>query len=347
MLLKNELLKILVTGAAGFIGYHLIEALLTQEHEVVGLDNLNAYYDITLKRERIANLGIPKAESLQEDVPVAGKKGFTFFKTDITHTVFINQLFQKQHFEIVVHLAAQAGVRYSITHPDEYISSNINGFYTVLTACKEYNIDHFIYASSSSVYGNTKKIPFSVQDAANEPISLYAATKKTNELLAYSYSHLYTIKTTGLRFFTVYGPWGRPDMAYYKFANAIAKEMPIPVFNHGNLERDFTYIDDIVTGIMHIVSKGFVSNTSNAAYALYNIGNGKPVQLMDFINILEDGMGKKAQVQMLPMQDGDVFRTWADIDDLKKNYGYAPSTDIRVGLSHFINWHTKYHAQRG
>lgn len=337
-------MKILVTGAAGFIGYHLIEALLSQEHEVVGLDNLNTYYDVSLKRDRIANLGISKDVSLLENFPHAGKNGFTFFKTDITHTIFINQLFDNHHFEIVIHLAAQAGVRYSITHPDEYISSNINGFYTVLTACKEHNIGHFIYASSSSVYGNTKKIPFSIQDATNEPISLYAATKKTNELLAYSYSHLYDMKTTGLRFFTVYGPWGRPDMAYYKFAHAIAKELPIPVFNHGNLERDFTYIDDIVTGIMHMVAKGFVSNTTNTAYALYNIGNGKPVKLLDFINILEDQMDKKALLQMLPMQDGDVYRTWADINDLKKNYGYEPNTTISAGLSQFITWHKKYHS---
>lgn len=337
-------MKILVTGAAGFIGYHVIQALLGQQHTVVGVDNLNAYYDIDLKRDRIDNLGISKNLELEKDTPNVGKNGFIFFKTDITHSIFIKELFRLNRFEVVIHLAAQAGVRYSITNPDEYVKSNIDGFYNILAASKENKIDHLIYASSSSVYGNTKKIPFSIEDDTSEPISLYAATKKANELLAYSYSHLYRMKTTGLRFFTVYGPWGRPDMAYYKFADAINKGDAIPVFNHGNLERDFTYIDDIVTGILHMVSKGFVSNTKNNTYALYNIGNGKPVKLMNFIAVLEQKLGKKAELQMLPMQDGDVHRTWANIDDLKNNYGYTPSTPIAIGLSHFITWHKKYHS---
>lgn len=340
--LKLNLLKILITGAAGFIGYHLVKSLLEQNHEIIGLDSINDYYDIKLKQSRLENLGIHQAADLPANVSQSGNKGFTFYKTDITDAAFLKSLFDIYSFDTVVHLAAQAGVRYSITHPDTYITSNINGFYNVLANCKNTNVNHFIYASSSSVYGNTKEIPFSVTNPTNEPVSLYAATKKTNELLAHSYSNLYNLKTTGLRFFTVYGPWGRPDMAYYKFAEAINQETPIPVYNHGNLERDFTFIDDIVEGINRIVTKGFISNTSNSNYALYNIGNGKPVKLMDFIGALEKQMGKVAKLQMLPMQSGDVYKTWADINDLKNNYGYAPTMDIKSGLATFVAWHKQY-----
>jgi UDP-glucuronate 4-epimerase len=335
-------LKILVTGAAGFIGYHLIKTLATQSHTIIGLDNINDYYDVALKRARIGKLGIAKSLHLSADNAYEGNHGFVFYKTDITNTIFIKQLFKEHSFDVVVHLAAQAGVRYSITHPDQYIKSNIDGFYNILSCCKEEKIGHFMYASSSSVYGNTKEGPFTILSATDEPISLYAATKKTNELLAHSYSHLYNLKTTGLRFFTVYGPWGRPDMAYYKFANAIRQGNAIPVYNHGNLERDFTYIDDIIQGINLIISKGFIANTQNKNYAIYNIGNGLPVKLMDFIRILEEQLGQKAALKMLPMQDGDVYRTWADISELKTNYDYTPTTQITVGIDHFVKWYTKY-----
>lgn len=336
-------MKILITGAAGFIGYHLAKSLMLQNHIIIGLDNINDYYDVALKRARIENLGIRKDLNLKTDTAYKGSSEFIFYKSDITNLPFLKQLFKEHTFEVVIHLAAQAGVRYSISNPDEYIKSNIQGFYNVLSCCKEAQIAHFMYASSSSVYGNAQEVPFRTDQITDKPISLYAATKKTNELLAYSYSHLYDLKTTGLRFFTVYGPWGRPDMAYYKFANAISKGEAIPVYNHGNLERDFTHISDIIQGIGLILSKGFISNTENEHYAMYNIGKGSPVKLMDFIGIVEKELNKKAIQNMLPMQDGDVYRTWADITDLQNNYGYQPSTAIEDGIADFAAWYTKYH----
>ena len=313
---------------------------------IIGLDNINDYYDVALKRARIENLGIRKDLNLKTDTAYHGSKEFIFYKSDVTNISFLKQLFKEHVFDVVIHLAAQAGVRYSISNPDAYIKSNIEGFYNVLSCCKEEKIEHFMYASSSSVYGNSKEVPFSTLSSTDQPISLYAATKKTNELLAYSYSHLYNLKTTGLRFFTVYGPWGRPDMAYYKFANAINKGEAIPIYNHGNLERDFTHISDIIQGINLILSKGFISNTQNTNYALYNIGNGSPVKLMNFIGIIEKELNKKAIQNLLPMQDGDVYRTWADITDLQRNYGYTPTTKIQDGISDFGKWYTTYYEDK-
>lgn len=332
-------MKILITGAAGFIGFHLIKILSKQNHELIGLDNLNDYYDVNLKLLRLKELGIEIDSSFNEPKKIKGKDNIHFYKEDICNTEFIQTLFELEKFDIVVHLAAQAGVRYSITNPDAYIDSNINGFYNILKNCKEHSIQHFIYASSSSVYGNSDKIPFSTLDPVNEPISLYAATKKSNELLSYTYSHLYNLKTTGLRFFTVYGPWGRPDMAYYKFVKAILEEEKIPVYNNGKLERDFTYVDDIVNGIDRIVNKGFISNSKNKNYAIYNIGNGNPIELMEFITIIEKHLNKKAKINMLPMQDGDVYRTWSEIKDLAKNYDYKPNTTLDFGIKKFVDWY--------
>ncbi|APQ18517.1 NAD-dependent epimerase/dehydratase family protein [Maribacter hydrothermalis] len=335
-------MKILITGAAGFIGFHLIKILSKQNHELIGLDNLNDYYDVNLKLLRLKELGIEIDSRYYEPKKIKGKDNIYFYREDICNVEFIASLFKLEKFDIVVHLAAQAGVRYSISNPDAYIDSNINGFYNILKNCKEHSIKHFIYASSSSVYGNSDKIPFSTLDPVNEPISLYAATKKSNELLAHTYSHLYNLKTTGLRFFTVYGPWGRPDMAYYKFVKAILLEEKIPVYNNGKLERDFTYVDDIVNGIDRIVNKGFISNSNNKNYSIYNIGNGSPVKLMEFINTIEIHLKKKAKINMLPMQDGDVYRTWAEIKDLEKNYDYKPNTTLDFGIKKFVDWYLKH-----
>lgn len=334
-------MKILVTGAAGFIGYHLAKILTNHNHEVIGLDNLNDYYDVDLKIARLNDLGVKINKNLNNQNRIAGKDNFHFYKADICDSNFVSSIFKKEKFKIVVHLAAQAGVRYSITNPDVYIESNVNGYYTILKNCKIHTIEHFIYASSSSVYGNSLEVPFSTTSIVDKPISLYAATKKSNELFAHTYSHLYDLKTTGLRFFTVYGPWGRPDMAYYKFIKAILADEKIPVYNNGKLERDFTYIDDIINGIVKIIDKGFISNTDNKNYAIYNIGNGKPVKLMNFISIIEKHLAKTAQINMMPMQDGDVYKTWADITDLEKNYNYRPNTELNEGIKNFVKWFTK------
>ncbi|MEH6748613.1 MAG: NAD-dependent epimerase/dehydratase family protein [Maribacter arcticus] len=332
-------MKVLVTGAAGFIGYHVVKKLSNSNIQVVGLDNLNDYYDVNLKLSRLKELGIDIKSNFFEQKKIKGKNNVYFYKEDICNTAFIESLFKKEKFDIVIHLAAQAGVRYSITNPDAYIDSNIYGFYNILKNCKNHKIDHFIYASSSSVYGNSRKTPFSTLDSVNEPISLYAATKKSNELLAHTYSHLYNLKTTGLRFFTVYGPWGRPDMAYFKFVKAILADENIPVYNKGKLKRDFTYIDDIVNGIDRIVTKGFISNSENKNYSIYNIGNGNPIELMEFITIIEKHLKKKAKIEMLPMQEGDVYKTWAEISDLEKNYDYTPNTTLDFGIKKFVDWY--------
>jgi len=335
-------MKILVTGSAGFIGFFLSKRLLEQGNKIVGIDNLNDYYDINLKKSRLEQLQV--------------FDDFVFVKDDIANRGMITELFELNRFDVVVNLAAQAGVRYSIKNPYAYIDSNLMGFGNILEACRQTKVKHLVYASSSSVYGANTKMPFSVNDNVDHPVSLYAATKKSNELMAHSYSHLYKIPMTGLRFFTVYGPWGRPDMAYYKFTKAILNNEPIDVYNHGAMKRDFTYIDDIVEGVVRVIGKipapvSFgakngdndtikIENTGKftAPYKIYNIGNNKPVDLLKFITVLENALGKKAVKNMLPMQPGDVPVTYADIDDLIKDVGFSPSITIEDGLERFVRW---------
>lgn len=320
---------ILITGAAGFIGFHVSKQLLANGFAVVGIDNINDYYDVKLKHDRLAIL--------------KNQSNFTFIKLDITNKDDLIILFNTYSFSCIIHLAAQAGVRYSIDNPQSYADSNLGGFINILEACRHYKIEHLIYASSSSVYGMNKKVPFSVDDPVNSPVSLYAATKRANELLAYSYSHLYNIPCTGLRFFTVYGPWGRPDMAYFSFTKAIIEAKPIKVFNNGNMERDFTYIDDIVKGITSLINHTPKKNNEEPPYALYNIGNNKPESLGRFIDLLETHIGKKAIKEMHPMQPGDVLRTYADIKPLQDAVGFTPSTSLNDGLKEFVKWYKNYY----
>lgn len=323
--------SILITGAAGFIGFHLARRLLEDGYRVCGIDNLNDYYDVRLKELR---LSILKEYS-----------GFSFAKVDISDKNKVNEVFSANSPDIVVNLAAQAGVRYSIDNPDAYIESNIIGFYQILEACRHsydacgHPVKHLLYASSSSVYGNQKKTPFSVTDPVDKPVSLYAATKKSDELMAYTYSHLYGIPATGLRFFTVYGPYGRPDMAYFSFSEKIMKGEPIKIFNQGNLYRDFTYVDDIVEGMVRMLNKPPLPNAEGDRHKIYNIGNNKPVKLMDFIKTLEEELGKEAIKEYLPMQPGDVYRTYADIEDLEADFDYRPATEIEEGLGKFAAWY--------
>ncbi|MBQ2964438.1 MAG: NAD-dependent epimerase [Clostridia bacterium] len=320
--------KVILTGAAGFIGSHLAKRLLETGAEVVGLDNINDYYDVNLKYHRLSEL--EKYE------------GFTFIRCDISQKDELNRIFEEHRADVVVNLAAQAGVRYSIENPQVYIDSNVIGFFNILEACRNYPVKHLVYASSSSVYGNSDKIPFSVDDRVDNPISLYAATKKSNELMAYTYSHLFGIPATGLRFFTVYGPAGRPDMAYFSFTKKILAGEPIKLFNYGELERDFTYVDDIIEGIMRIIPT--VPEEQNGARAkVYNIGNNKPVALKEFVAALEYAIGVKAKIEYLPMQPGDVYRTYADISELEKDFGFKPQTDIRTGLRRFAEWYKGYY----
>jgi len=332
--------KILVTGAAGFIGYHLSRKLCELNFEVIGIDNLNDYYDIKLKENRLKLLSV---------LP-----NFTFNKIDLNSRNGINDLFRNSNFEYVINLAAQAGVRYSLINPYAYIDSNISGFLNILQSCRNFPVKHLIYASSSSVYGGNTKTPFTTNDNVDHPVSLYAATKKSNELMAHTYSNLYDIPVTGLRFFTVYGPWGRPDMAYYSFTKDIIEGNQISIFNHGEMKRDFTYIDDIIDGIVCLIDKipvpdkGWENNsqkvsTSFAPYRLYNIGNNKPVELMKFIEILEEKIGKKAEKKFLPMQPGDVLETYADIDDLTRLTGFRPKINIDEGLEKFVKWYKEYY----
>ncbi|MDB2658766.1 NAD-dependent epimerase/dehydratase family protein [Flavobacteriaceae bacterium] len=330
-------MKILVTGAAGFIGFHTCLKLVSQGHEVYGIDNINDYYDPKLKFDRLKELGFKEVESkhFKNEVQSAKFNSFRFSRIDLVDNESIDNLFKQEQFEVVCNLAAQAGVRYSIENPKAYIDSNISGFLNILEGCRNHKVKHLVYASSSSVYGENKKVPFEITDNVDHPISLYAATKKSNELIAHTYGHLYDFKTTGLRFFTVYGPWGRPDMAYYLFADAISNDQPIKVFNNGEMERDFTYIDDIVNGVTKIIEKNI---DSREHYKIYNIGNNKTVSLEDFIAIIEEAMGKKAIKEMYPMQQGDVPRTFADVDELIKDYKYSPSTDIKFGIESFIKW---------
>lgn len=338
-------MKILVTGAAGFIGYHVSKKLVEAGHEIVGLDNINDYYDPKLKRARLYQMGIPADEI--EDLSYVESysyKGYRFIKMDLAQKAALMDLFRYERFDKIIHLAAQAGVRYSLENPDVYIKSNIEGFLNILEACRHYPVKHLTYASSSSVYGNNKKIPFSVEDEVDHPVSLYAATKKSNELMAYTYSHLFKIPTTGLRFFTVYGPWGRPDMAPSLFADAIINNRPIKVFNNGNMERDFTYIDDIVEGVVRV--SDCPPMDKEVPYDLHNIGNSNPIQLMDFIATLEKHLDTKAAKVFMPMQQGDVQKTFADIGSLRKAVGYVPKTNLETGVKRFVSWYTHYFVER-
>ena len=332
--------NILVTGAAGFIGFHLAKRLLALGYHVIGVDNINEYYDVLLKKDRLKIL--------------EGNSNFKFFKIDLSNKKKLNQLFKEKQMHIIVNLAAQAGVRYSLDNPHSYVRSNLNGFVNILEACRHYHVEHLIYASSSSVYGANMNIPFSTKDSVDHPISLYAASKKANELMAHTYSHLFQLPTTGLRFFTVYGPWGRPDMAYYSFTRDIMEGNTIKVFNNGNMSRDFTYIDDIVEGIIRLLNSPPKSNpdwdrenpepsSSYAPYKVYNIGNNRPIKLLDFIRTLEQLIGKKAKIEFVPMQPGDVKETYADISDLQTDVGFYPTTTIEEGLAHFVDWYKNYY----
>ena len=336
-------MKVLVTGAAGFIGYFTARKLLERGDQVVGLDNLNDYYDVTLKLNRLKQIG--------------GNPRFRFVKIDVADRAAMEALFGRERFTRVIHLAAQAGVRYSLKNPHAYVESNVMGFMNVLEACRQNNVEHLVYASSSSVYGANTKMPFSVHDNVDHPLSMYAATKKANELMAHTYSSLHALPTTGLRFFTVYGPFGRPDMALFSFVRNILAGKPIDVFNYGNHRRDFTYIDDIVEGVVHAVdriAKGDPNwsgdqpdpGTSRAPYRLYNIGNNRPVELMRYIEVVEEALSRKAVKNMLPMQPGDVPDTFADIDDLVRDVGYRPSTPVEVGVKRFVEWYVDYYGKQ-
>ena len=331
-------MKILVTGTAGFIGFHTFLALRAAGHDVLGVDNLSSYNDVRLKLARLRLSGFDIDEILLDQV-IESKQGGRFAKFDLADRDELQKVFKNEKFDAVCHLAAQPGVRYSLENPYAYIDSNIVAFLNMLECCRHYDVPHLVYASSSSVYGNTKRVPFTTDDPVNEPVSLYAATKKSDELMAYCYGHLYRFATTGLRFFTVYGPWGRTDMAMFKFTKAILEGKPIDVYNHGNLSRDFTYIDDIVEGICRIVGK----TPDKPENRLYNIGHGSPVQLMDFIRAIEKVTGKKAVLNMMEMQKGDVVTTWADTTALEQDYGYCPKVGIEEGVEKFVKWYRDFY----
>ena len=330
----------LVTGAAGFIGFFVAQRLCDQGHQVIGLDNLNDYYDVSLKEARL--------ELLQREA------NFRFVRMDLADREGIAKLFASEKFDRVIHLAAQAGVRYSLDNPLAYVDSNLLGHATILEGCRHHQVEHLVYASSSSVYGMNKKMPFSTEDSVDHPVSLYAATKKANELMSHTYSHLYNLPTTGLRFFTVYGPWGRPDMALFKFTKAILEDRPIDIYNNGDLSRDFTYIDDIVEGVLRVqdvipqreddwtVESGSPGDSS-APYRIYNIGNGQPVKLMDFVGALEAALGKTAKKNFMPMQPGDVYATYADTQNLYKATGYQPSVGVTEGVARFVEWYRGFY----
>lgn len=335
-------MKILVTGAAGFIGFHTAKKLLDRGDQVVGFDNLNAYYNVKIKEDRLAQL--------------RGRNGFQFVQAHLEDRDAVDALFREERFDRVIHLAAQAGVRYASENPHAYVGSNLVGFTHILEGCRHNDVAHLVYASSSSVYGANTFMPFSVHENVDHPLSLYAATKKSNELMAHSYSYLYELPVTGLRFFTVYGPWGRPDMSLFKFTKSILEGEPIDVFNYGDHARDFTFIDDIVEGVVRCVDRVATANpdwdsdapdpgTSLAPYRLYNIGNNNPVELMHFISCIEEAVGRKAEMNLLPMQPGDVVKTYADVDDLVEDIGYQPRTDIETGIRAFIDWYRDYYGQ--
>jgi len=335
-------MKVLVTGAAGFIGFHLSKSLIRKGHEVFGLDNINDYYDTALKYNRLRELGINPLEAREfNNVTIANNQSsFKFVRLNLEDKDELISLFENEGFDVVCNLAAQAGVRYSLENPQAYISSNIQGFMNILECCRNFSIPRLVYASSSSVYGNSDSIPFKEDDNVDFPVSLYAATKKSNELMAHTYSHLYGIQTIGLRFFTVYGPWGRPDMAMFLFTDAILNDKPIKVFNKGKLARDFTYIDDIIQGVESTI---ITDSKSNKIYQLYNIGNNSPVKLLEFISEIEGYIGKDAEKIMKPMQDGDVYLTYADVTLLSDEFSYRPKTPIRQGVRKFIDWYKKYY----
>jgi UDP-glucuronate 4-epimerase len=337
--------KFLVTGAAGFIGFHVSRQLVSRGDAVLGIDNLNDYYRVSLKHARLAEL--------------ATEAAFTFRQLDVADRTAMGELFAAEPFDVVIHLAAQAGVRYSLQHPAAYVDSNLVGFANVLEGCRHSSVGHLVYASSSSVYGANTKLPFAIEDPVDHPLSLYAATKKANELMAHAYSHLYGLPTTGLRFFTVYGPWGRPDMALWLFVEAIVNDRPINVFNHGRMRRDFTYIDDIVEGVVRVADRipqpapshpapshqdSPGPGTSAAPFRIYNIGNNEPIELLRLIELVETCVGKKARTNLLPMQPGDVLETYADIDALVRDVGFRPSTPIETGLARFVDWYRRYHS---
>ncbi|MBP7634599.1 NAD-dependent epimerase [Candidatus Ozemobacteraceae bacterium] len=333
-------MNVLVTGAAGFIGYHVSEKLLARGDTVVGFDNVNDYYEVSLKEARLARL--------------TGRPGFRFVLSDLADKAAVDRLFAEHRFDRVIHLAAQAGVRYSLEHPEAYVESNLVGFVNILEACRHAKIPHLAYASSSSVYGANTRMPFSVHHNVDHPVSLYAATKKANELMAHTYSHLFRLPTTGLRFFTVYGPWGRPDMALFGFTKKILAGQPIEVFNHGKMRRDFTYIDDIVEGVVRVsdhipepdpswTGERPDPGTSLAPYRVYNIGNHQPVELLEFISIIEKKLGRTAEKKLMPIQPGDVPATYADVADLQRDVGFAPATPLEVGIGRFIDWYKDYY----
>jgi UDP-glucuronate 4-epimerase len=332
--------KVLVTGAAGFIGFHLSERLTKLGNEVIGLDNLNDYYDVNLKIDRLRQM--------------EGRGNFRFLRLDLADRNSMSELFSRERFDVVVNLAAQAGVRYSLINPHAYIENNISGFLNILEGCRRHQVKHLVFASSSSVYGANTKMPFSVHQNVDHPVSLYGATKKANELMAHAYSGLFKIPCTGLRFFTVYGPWGRPDMVLFLFTKAILNGKPIDVFNYGRMQRDFTYIDDIIEGVARVMDRIPEPNpqwdgdspdpaSGSGPYRLYNIGNNNPVELMRFIEVLENCLGKKAEKYLLPMQAGDVPATFADVDDLMKDVGFKPSTPIEIGVQRFVEWYRTYY----
>ncbi len=347
-------MKILVTGTAGFIGYHLANRLLARGDEVVGLDSINDYYDPELKYARLAEAGIPR-EAIEWNRPVQSTRhaGYRFVRMQLEDRDAMERLFATERFDVVVNLAAQAGVRYSLVNPHAYVQSNIVGFMNVLEGCRHTGVGHLVYASSSSVYGLNEKMPFSTRDNVDHPVSLYAASKKSNELMAHTYSHLYGLPATGLRFFTVYGPWGRPDMALFLFTKAILEDEPIKVFNYGKMVRDFTYIDDIVEGVVRVIDhppqgrpdwdgKQPDPSCSRAPWKVYNIGNNNPVRLMDFIEAIEQALGKEARKELLPIQPGDVPATFADVTDLVEDLDYQPATPVTEGVRRFVEWYREY-----
>lgn len=334
--------RIFLTGAAGFVGMHTTKRLLAEGFEVIGLDNLNAYYTVSLKHGRLRELGI-QTESLAYGESLHGVNGFTFIQGDLADEALLRSLFTQYAFDAVINLAAQAGVRYSITNPQSYIQSNVVGFFNILEMCRHFKVHRLLYASSSSVYGNNKDIPFKTTDRTDEPVSLYAATKKSNELMAHTYAHLYNLHCTGMRFFTVYGPWGRPDMAYFSFSEKIARGEAIGLFNDGQLKRDFTYIDDIVESIYRLLQLTLNENEENASYSrILNLGNQHPVWVRDFVAMLEKNIGKEAIINSLPMQPEDVYITYADTRETEELTGFTPNTPLEEGLKHFIDWFREY-----
>ncbi|PRY48307.1 UDP-glucuronate 4-epimerase [Arcticibacter pallidicorallinus] len=348
-------MRVLVTGSAGFIGFHLVKRLLIRGDEVVGIDNINDYYDVDLKYGRLLECGISK-DQIQYGRAQRSETddNYQFMKLDLTDKKQLDALFQTYRFDVVVNLAAQAGVRYSLIDPSAYIESNIKGFLNILECCRFNAVKHLVYASSSSVYGLNEKMPFSEVDKVDTPVSLYAASKKSNELMAHSYSHLFGLATTGLRFFTVYGPWGRPDMALFKFTKAITEGRPIEVYNYGNMKRDFTYIDDIIEGVVRIIDRPVtlfgernddkaLSGVRSAPYQIFNIGRGKSVSLMTFINEIEKNLEKTALKRFLPLQDGDVADTWADVADLERSLDYKPAISVEEGVSSFVRWYKEFY----